>query len=438
MLKKSNDKETPRQLSKREHSLIKTKDNKPDKLEKAKKASKVKFALEQEPKVDMYYYRIYRKLRLLRYLCVLLAALFVMSVPMVYSDQITTDNFKYLMKYINLQLSEDAEEYAPFSYESSQYMDFGIYSEDIVICTDSCIVFYDKLGNESLRVSYGPFQKPTMLISDTYVMVYDRGGNEYVILNNFKLLHRAKTSFPILHCALDDTGRYAVLTSNQNYTSEIQVYNRNFKQTNRIQRDLYVTDLFFTNSSETFGYTAFTTDISGQQFGEICLYDAQSQKKAELRENSIPLKAVSTGNTLKVLFANSLVWYDLESNEEKCREFTDNASTFFLSAQNSVIYFDAPSEESVGYTDILVNNENEPIKIVNTDSVKHIQWNEDRCYLIGTRTLTVFDTKDNTVSITNIDGLIELLFLPEGKLMGCYQDRTENILLSEFQSFEQN
>ncbi|MBE6672198.1 MAG: hypothetical protein E7599_01580 [Ruminococcaceae bacterium] len=416
------------------NALVKKSDSKLDKTEKARRASRVRFALEQEPKVDMYFYKIYRKLRLLRYVCVLLAALFVMTVPMVYSDHITTDNFKYLMKYINLQLSEDAEEYAPFSYEPSECMDFGIYSDDIVICTDSSVVFYDKLGNESLRVTFGPYEDPTMLISKAYVMVYDRGGNEYVILNNFKLLHRKTTEYPILHCALDDSGRYAVLTSNQNYSSEVQVFNRHFKQTNRIQRDLYISDLFFTDDVGGFGYTGFTTDTKGGKRGEVCLYDAESQKILEVCEGELPLRAVALAGRLKVLYTDRVTWYDMKGKELKRYTFNDAPGAFYLSGENTVICFEAEDGPSEFYTVLLSEKEDEPIRMENTDRILRVQWHEDRCYLIGEHTLAVMNGKVLSDSIADLTGLKKLLFLPGGKLMGCYSDRTETIVISESQT----
>ena len=410
MINKRKESETDR----KDTSLVRKKQEKPekpDKIEKAKKASRVRFALEQEPKFDMYYYRIYRKLRLLRYICVLLAALFVMSVPMVYSDQITTDNFKYLMKYINLQLSEDAEEYAPFSYEPSQHMDFSIYSEDIVICTETSVVFYDKLGNESLRVTYGPYKNPTMLISDEYVLVYDRGGNEYVI------------------CALDNSGRYAVLTSNQNYTSEICVFNRNFKQTNRIQRDLYVSDLFFTDDEGGFGYTAFSTDVTGAQSGEICLYDLQSKKLADVKESAIPLKAVVSQQTVRVLYTDRIVWYDQKGAEQKSYVFSDTPGAYCFVDNGIYIQFTDQSTGSAGYTEFIPDDDAPPIRIPSTDSVLSICCYEDRCYLIGSRSIMMADLNEGKC-ITLADetpSVKKLLHLPDGKLMICYADKTETI-----------
>ena len=437
---KSNKEQKSGQTNEKNRALVKHKDSKPDKAEKsekAKRASKVRFALEQEPKVDMYYYRIYRKLRLLRYLCVLIAALFVMTVPMVYSDQITTDNFKYLMKYINLQLSEDGEEYAPFSYEKSEALDFGIHSEDVVLCNDSSIVFYDKLGNESLRVSFGPFKNPTMLISKAYVLVYDRGGNEYVILNNFKMLHQSKTNYPIMHCTLDDGGRYAILTSNGNYTSEVLVYNRNFKQTNRIQKDVYVSDLFFTNEEGGFGYTAFTTDTSGEMSGEICVYDAKSEKKLEIRENSIPLKALPDGDTIKVLYQDGIRWYDVNGEVQRVYEFNDQPNTFYYTSEKTVICFQSESGDGFGYSEFIGDAENEIVRIENTEFIHTIQWHDNKFFMISSQGLTVLDEIEKTVSKAALPGLKKILFLPEGKLMGCYADKTATILPSEFQIIDQ-
>ena len=435
MFKRKNEQKASK-TSEKNQALVKQKDaklEKAEKSEKAKRASKVRFALEQEPKVDMYYYRIYRKLRLLRYLCVLIAALFVMTVPMVYSDQITTDNFKYLMKYINLQLSEDGEEYAPFSYEKSEALDFGIYSEDIVLCNDSSIVFYDKLGNESLRVSFGPFKNPTMLISKAYVLVYDRGGNEYVILNNFKMLHQSKTDFPIMHCTLTDSGGYAILTSNANYTSEVQVYNRNFKQTNRIQKDVYICDLFFTNDEGCFGYTSFTTDTSGEMSGEICIYNGKSEKLLEIRENKIPLKALPEGDTIKVLYQDCIRWYDVNGEVQRVYDFKDCPNTFYLTNEKTVICFESESSDGFGYTEFIGGLEDETVRIENTEFINSIQWHDNKFYMISSQGLTVYDEIEMTVFKAELPELKKIIFLPEGKLMGCYADKTATILPSEFQ-----
>lgn len=408
----------------KEKALVKSDNKKPTRAEKVKQALKVRFALEQEPKVDMYFYRIYRKLRLVRYICVLIAALFVMSVPMIYSDQITSENFKYLIKYIDLQLSQDSEIYREFQYESSEHMQFGLYADDIVICSETALMYYDKLGNEIMRASFGPYANPQLLVSEKYVMVYDRGGTEYAIYNNFKLLHHATTEYPISICALGDGGEYAVVTSNQNYVSEIQVYNRNFKQTNRVQRDLYISDLFILDNGE-FGYAGFTTDAKGGQLGEVCIYTAESKKIVEIIENKLPLAVSKAGETVRVIYPDSISLYTGDLNETQTYAFTDIPGAFCYSPGSLAVLFTEKDNTKNGYVKIWGASSDSVKEVSCENPVLRIQWYDGCFYLIGNNYVSAVDHTENSKTVAVTDGLKQILFLPNGQVMGCYTDHTE-------------
>jgi len=410
-----------------EKALVKAQEKKLGHAEKMKRALKVRFALEQEPKVDMYYYRIYRKLRLVRYLCVLVAALFVMSVPMVYSDQITTENFKYLMKYIDLQLSEDSEVYTPLTYESSPHMQFGVYAEDIVLCTDTALVYFDKLGNEIMRESFGPFTNPQLVISDKYVLVYDRGGTEYAIYNNFKRLHHVTTEYPITLCSLSDAGDYAVLTTNQNYISELLIFNHNFKQTGRIQRDLYFSSLFFLeDGSGRFGYTGFSTDTKGGKIGETCLYEKDCTKIFSVSVSDIPLAASVSDGLMRVLYEDRIVWYDEKSVETESYKFESVPYAFVFSPANTALYFGSKDDNDSGHTRFFGGTSKENgVVVKNQEKVRRIQWYDGYYYLLSDESVCRVDHNGKMQNLAIEKGLQELVFLPNGEIMGCYADRTE-------------
>ena len=391
----------------------------------------MRFALEQEPKVDMYFYRIYRKLRLVRYACVLFAALFVMSVPMVYSDQITTENFKYLLKYIDMQLSEDTELYSEFAYEASDNMQFGVYAEDIVVCTDTGLVYYDKLGNESFRASFGPYKNAQLLISDKYVMVYDRGGKEYVIFNSFKRVHRATSEYPITLCALSDSGRYAVLSSNRNYIAELTVYSANFQQMNRVQKDMYISSVFFHDETDEFGYTGFTTDEKGGKFGEICYYDMQSKKTVGIISDDIPLNSAISENQVRVLYADSVVWYSRKGEEKKVYSFTSSPASYCYSPGKLAVCTQDKAEGMYGCIQIIGVDTEKNLKIPLQDTIHRTNWHEGNFYCIGNQQIQRIDAKGNSICVPISENALDLIFLPSNQMMVCYPDRTEFISFSE-------
>lgn len=414
-------------LKKQDRALFKNeKPGKLSKTEKLKQSIKIRFALEQEPKVDMYYYRVYRKLRIVRYLCVLIAALFVMSVPMAYSDQITTENFKYLVKYVKLQLSQDSDAYTELHYDASTHMRYGVYGEDIVLCTETALVYYDKLGNESMRVSYGPYNNPQLLISDKYVMVYDRGGTEYTLYNSFKRVTRDNTDYPITMCALSDNGTYAVVTSNENYISEIQVYNANSKRIGRVQRDLYLSELFFLQDGSGFGYAGFTTDRDGAKHGEVCLYSMKSEKMLEVLGSQIPLACTYNDGTLRVLYADRVVWYDKEGSATEEYVYPGKVGAYGYSDGNLVLNLLPKTEKEKGNVQI-VTSPSHITTYVNNHIVSYIQWHDGNFYLLGNENVTKISYNGDVSTVAVNEGLRKLLFLPDGSYMGCYADHTEII-----------
>ncbi len=431
MLWKRKEKKQDKKADKNKTSLVKTDNGKVTGSEKVKHALKVRFALEQEPKVDMYFYRIYRKLRLVRYACVLFAALFVMSVPMVYSDQITTENFKYLLKYIDMQLTEDTDLYSEFAYEASDNMHFGVYAEDIVVCTDTSLVYYDKLGNESFRASFGPYKNAQLLISDKYVMVYDRGGNEYAVFNSYKRVHHATTEYPITLCALSDSGRYAILSSNRNYLSELTVYSANFQQVNRVQKDMYISSIFFHDETDEFGYTSFTTDEKGGKLGEICYYDRQSKKTVEIVSNDIPLDSAISENLVRVLYADRVVWYTKKGEEKKVYPFASSPTSYCYSPGRLAVCIQDEKVGENGCIQIIGVDTDKNLTVPLQDTVNRTNWYEGNFYCIGRGQIQRIDTKGNVICASISENAVDLIFLPSEQMMVCYPDRTELISFSE-------
>lgn len=431
MLWKRKEKKEHKNTNQRETSLVKTVNGKITESKKGKHALKVRFALEQEPKVDMYFYRIYRKLRLVRYACVLFAALFVMSVPMVYSDQITTENFKYLLKYIDMQLTEDTDLYSEFAYEASDNMQFGVYAEDIVICTDTSLVYYDKLGNETFRFSFGPYKNAQLLISDKYVMVYDRGGNEYSIFNSFKRVHRSTTEYPITLCALSDSGRYAVLSSNRNYIAELTVYSANFQQMNRVQKDMYISSVFFDNTNDEFGYTGFTTDEKGGKLGEICYYDRKSKKTVGIVSDDIPLDSTISENLVRVLYADRVVWYSKNGEKKSEYSFKSSPASYCYSPGKLAVCTQGKTVGAYGYIQIIGFDAEKNLSIPLQDAVKRTTWYEGNFYCVGNSKIQRIDAKGSVACVPISENALDLIFLPSNQMMVCYPDRTEFISFSE-------
>lgn len=272
---------------------------------------KTVIAIEGRPTEDPYYLKISKSFRTARFIIILLLILFVLSMLTVYSSEITVENFKYLMKYMDINLITSPDEFKDLNYESGAKMDFGFYQGNFVAVRENGLSVYDQFANTVLETSHS-MVSPYLTTSEKYILVFDRGSYTYSLMNSFSVLYTGSTEYPIAAGDVCDEGSSVIVSRNLSYLSVVSVYDSNFNLVGQLQKDKYVTSVDLSENGEKLAVLSMFGDNDGRYCGELQIYNV---KKGEIEAtvdyfDTLPLKVqfLSDGKVC-VLFSDEFRFY---------------------------------------------------------------------------------------------------------------------------------
>ena len=113
--------------------------------------------------------------------------------------------------------------------------------------------------------------------------------------------------------------------------------------------------------------------------------------------------------------------------------FEDTPGAYHLSDENVIVSFISDDIENCYYTEFITSSNSEPVRIDNAEQILRIQYHDGCCYMIGANSVMMMDTngKEPVVLDNNLTQLKKLLFLPNGKLMGCFSEKSQTIEIYE-------
>lgn len=403
-----------------------------ERVETALSQKESEIRVDGRPIENPYYMKIYRKFRGARFVSILALILFVLMMLTVYSSEITLENFKYLMKYLDINVITAPNEFQPVSYESGAEMDFAFYRGDFVVITESALNMYDQIGTLSVN---SPFttSTPTLVVSDQYLLAYDKGGYSYSVFNSFSMLYTTTMEYPISNAAVSDEGVYAIVSRNRNYLSVVYVYDKNFNLIDKIQKDKYVMSVDISDDGKKLLVFSMYGDTVGEFCGELQLFNIETSTVEQTVPftDQMPLKAVFNENDgASLIFSDHLCFYDSDLQPLSSQVTFDgnSASHFVLGDRFSAI---AVSENVVGYKSTVTMYGLDGAKIddfrVSGQLTEMIACG-DRFYLLTSNRLYVGSTDGSLKEIDVEDDALSVIASDDGEMIFvCYSNRAHTV-----------
>lgn len=177
--------------------------------------------------------------RICRYVVMTALIVFLVTMLNFFKDEITLENFRYLMRNVDFELRTELSEPGVISYDSSTLNTFGVYKDSLVQLSDRKIAIYDA-GGRSSYVGNLNYSSPSLCTSDKYVLAYDRQGGGYSLYTGFSQAYEGSTDFPIADADLTDSGVHVIASRSKAYTGVVSVYSASFQLMNRIQKNKYI------------------------------------------------------------------------------------------------------------------------------------------------------------------------------------------------------
>ncbi|MBQ9941336.1 MAG: hypothetical protein IJO74_07350 [Clostridia bacterium] len=343
-----------------------------------------------------HYNRIARGFAYAKFLTLISAVIFTLFAFNLYRNDITIENFRYMIKYLDFKSAEsDTVTGTSIVFDSEASTGMLLYRSDVAVLKKNGLELYDLSGQKIFSSSF-TMTSPHAVCGDKYLLVFDVGGTYAAVFNTFSKIWETNFEYPIIDASINDQGDFCILTSKKGYKSALYHYNSNFKMTYAwMSGDKYAVDVSMSSKNrDKFILTAihandgfFQSDIillsteSDNAIASVSLYDELVLELSGFKEN------------ITVLTDKRILFYNTENLELiSWSEFSrDSLSDFVFNQNYSVPIF---SKKIIGSENDLAVFSSNGENIHSFNSQEHILdmcISDNKLYQLSSGRLTVFN-----------------------------------------------
>ncbi len=211
---------------------------------------RIRWRFDEELPENEYYLTLASRFRLLKFGAILLTVLLLCGLMTVYSDEITVENFRYLLRdFDNRQEVAVGQTVIRFDRASGQK--YALYKGDLAILSPGRTALYAPDGRTLVNALNG-LNAPMLLSGDKYFLAYEplQAGTSVLLYNAFSLLHQETFETPIYDAAIADDGTYAIATEATGYKGIVCIYDEEFDLLSTVYGDRYIWDIALRDDGE--------------------------------------------------------------------------------------------------------------------------------------------------------------------------------------------
>ncbi len=183
----------------------------------------------ETPSVSKYYTKLARKAAFLRYFILVCVILFTVYSLSFHSDEITIENFEYMMKFVNQGEEAASPQGTYISFDGSEGNQGLIYKGDLAVLGNNGLTVTGWDGDVILHETFA-YDHPKLVENGTNIFCYDLGGKELKIFNSYSHLQTISFDYPIYGFSTSQSGNFAVISSAKGYRTSVHIYDKEFRQ----------------------------------------------------------------------------------------------------------------------------------------------------------------------------------------------------------------
>ena len=376
----------------------------------------------QTPTVEQYYEKRARRVSHLRYFTLLATVLFVVYGFTVHGEVLTAENFRYMLKFLDLTENDEDALSAEIRYDYGDTNRGALFKGDLaVLNTDGLTVYSREAGTTGSKLFTDSFrmEDPRLVATTENIFAYDLGGNEVMMFNSYSRLARLSMDYPIYGFSASNSGHFAVITAEKNYRSALYVYDSYARQIyKRLLSNTYIDQIALSPDGKHFlalgheakgGYLRTLLQVYSVK-EELPVYTASF-------EGELPLMAsYLTDGSFAILTGSALRFYDGQSESPAETLSLEGAGLANCRFENGYVIITATGGGLSDGTEITVyDSTGKAVKSVPFGSVPaDIRYAGGTLYLLTSEELTVFPAtgKGHTYSLGG--NAVQLLFDEDG------------------------
>ncbi|MBR2615260.1 MAG: hypothetical protein IKC69_01110, partial [Clostridia bacterium] len=184
-----------------------------------------------------------RRFKLCKLIALSVLVVFLLSGLILFKNDITIENLRYLIKYLDFSTGGEFNEETRIHYNSDSENQFLVFRGDFALVNDGGVTLYDRRGSAVMTDSFH-MTSPIAVCGERYLAVYDLGGYQVRLYNSFSLLFEKSFDYPVQSVSVNSDGSFCVATSEKSFHAAVYVYNRDFEEVRRwSSADKFVTEV---------------------------------------------------------------------------------------------------------------------------------------------------------------------------------------------------
>ncbi len=266
------------------------------------------------PQINRYYKTVSKAYRGIAIALLLLLVLFFLAVTMFFSDYVTYENIRYLVRDFGSMISSETEGFATIVYNGSEHMKFETFKNGLAAASGDRYLYYDATGIRMIEEDSG-CSDPVLVPADKYLLLYDLGGTGYSVYNQLTRIIRRDTSNRILTADMSDAGAFLLVTRSRETRYVVEVYNEAFHHTMNIYKENYVIDASISpDGSRILIASAIPDDTDFACEVAVCKVGESEASVTLNYPHTMPLETHATEEGFVLLCDTGLYFYDYDGN----------------------------------------------------------------------------------------------------------------------------
>lgn len=225
---------------------------------------------------DVYYATVSAGYKVAQRFLWILFILFVLLSIIFNYQEITYDNFFYLMRDFSSAVDAETTTHETISYEASPGQHFALYRGGVAVVSPSGISAFTATGRRTLQAE-SDFSAPFVVCSDQYMLVYDTAGKTFSVYNSFAKVYTETLTYPVVGASFASDGSFALITREADRRAVVHIYDKDFRR-DTYKGDSYMFDVAMDGKRDL---VAFISYGSGNGTGETTV---SIRKKSTLEE----------------------------------------------------------------------------------------------------------------------------------------------------------
>lgn len=363
-----------------------------------------------------YYRKAARIFHTLRYVVLLVLVVFVIIGFTSFKRELTYDNFRYIMRYLNFNISADYKDTNNLTYIADEESLYGYLKGDLAVLSPRGFRTYDFSGSELIYEKLN-IPNPCMKTAGKYALCYDVYGTSLEIYNSYSNIVSKQFEYGIKDACVRSDGSYAVATSGKYLKSKLIVF-EDSGEFSYDTRDKEIIAVSLPEDSDKVNFIGLLAEKGDFKF-HLMSYNTRSDKAVmeKVFIGEFPLKLYSTKDVMCVLTDKALHFIDYSGEIlESYSHSSEKLSGFYQSSDYIALTY-TRSVSDAGTMRIFHTDGYEVATEVFDNNIISFSAYKNRLYVLEMGKLHIMDvdpsgikTDSATMRIVAVDGVYNDVF----------------------------